>query len=66
MRIRLNGKDREVVAGTTVSRLLDELGLVPGMVVVEHNHEILGRDSYPTVSLAEGDRLEFVHFVGGG
>lgn len=64
--IRLNGKEREVAAGITVSGLLDELGLVPGMVVVERNREILARDRYPMVHLSEGDRLELVHFVGGG
>ena len=64
--INLNGKEREVARNITVSALLDELGLVPGMVVVERNREILSRDSYPTVRLSEGDRLELVHFVGGG
>ena len=66
MRIHLNGKGRDVAAGITVRGLLDELELVPGMVVVERNREILARDSYATVSLSEGDRLELVHFVGGG
>ena len=64
--IRLNGKAREVAADITVSGLLEELGLVPGMVVVERNREILARESYPTVRLTEGDQLELVHFVGGG
>ncbi|MDE0074926.1 MAG: sulfur carrier protein ThiS [Gammaproteobacteria bacterium] len=64
--IRLNGKAREVGADITVSGLLDELGLVPGMVVVERNREILARESYATVRLSEGDQLELVHFVGGG
>ncbi|MDE0358309.1 MAG: sulfur carrier protein ThiS [Gammaproteobacteria bacterium] len=64
--IRLNGKTREVAADITVSGLLDELGLVPGMVVVERNREILARESYATVRLSEGDQLELVHFVGGG
>ena len=64
--IRLNGKAREVAADSTVSGLLDELGLVPGMVVVERNREILARESYAAVRLSEGDQLELVHFVGGG
>jgi thiamine biosynthesis protein ThiS len=66
MTIRLNGKERKVAADITVSALLDELGLVPGMVVVERNREILARDRYSGVRLSEGDRLELVHFVGGG
>lgn len=64
--IRLNGKAREVAADITVAGLLDELGLIPGMVVVERNREILARESYAAVRLSEGDRLELVHFVGGG
>lgn len=64
--IRLNGKTREVAADITVSGLLDELGLIPGMVVVERNREILARESYAAVRLSEGDELELVHFVGGG
>jgi thiazole synthase len=64
--IRLNGKDREVSPGLTVRALLDELELHPGMVVVEHNREILPRDGYGEAAVAEGDQIELVHFVGGG
>ncbi len=66
LRIIVNGKEREVARGTTVAGLLDELGLAPGMVVVEHNRAILERARLGEVPLAEGDRLELVHFVGGG
>lgn len=64
--IVLNGKDREVVEGLTVHALLESLDLHPGMVVVERNLEILPRDRYDDVRVEEGDRLELVHFVGGG
>ena len=66
MRIRLNGKEREVQGGHTVRSLLDELELHPGMVVVELNRDILERDSYADVLVHEGDSIELVHFVGGG
>ncbi len=66
MRIRLNGKDREVHGGHTVRSLLDELELNPGMVVVELNRDILERDRYADVPVREGDTIELVHFVGGG
>ena len=66
VRIRLNGKEREVGHGHTVSSLLDELELHPGMVVVELNRDILARDSYGDVGVSDGDTLELVHFVGGG
>jgi thiamine biosynthesis protein ThiS len=66
MRVRLNGKEREVSRGLTVAGLLAELELHPGMVVVELNREILERDGYAGVPVREGDTLELVHFVGGG
>ena len=53
-----------MAADITVSGLLDELGLVPGMVVVECNREILARESYATVRLSEGDQLELVPLRG--
>jgi thiamine biosynthesis protein ThiS len=66
MRIRLNGREREIDDGHTVGTLLRALELEPGMIVVEHNRDILERDSYGHVPVREGDTLELVHFVGGG
>ncbi|HUF76608.1 MAG TPA: sulfur carrier protein ThiS [Longimicrobiales bacterium] len=66
IQIRLNGKEREVSRGLTVAGLLEELELLPGMVVVELNREILERDGYTDVPVSEGDTIELVHFVGGG
>ena len=66
VRVQLNGKEREVPAGITVRGLLESLDLEPRMVVVERNREILARARYDEVSVGEGDRLELVHFVGGG
>ncbi len=64
--LRVNGQDRRVPAGTTVAGLLASLELVPGMVVVERNREIVDRSRYVEVELEPGDVLELVHFVGGG
>lgn len=66
IRIRLNGKERELEAGHTVTTLLESLELRPGMVVVELNREILERDRYGEAEVADGDSIELVHFVGGG
>lgn len=66
IQVRLNGKDREIDAGQTVHDLLVSLDLRPELIVVERNREILARSQYPDVVVAEGDTLEFVHFVGGG
>ena len=66
IQVRLNGKDRDVEPGQTVHTLLESLELHPGMVVVELNKEILGRDAYGEHQVQEGDTIELVHFVGGG
>ncbi len=64
--VRLNGDDRQVDGGLTVTTLLESLDLHPGMVVVELNREILARDALATTPVREGDSIEIVHFVGGG
>jgi thiamine biosynthesis protein ThiS len=66
IRLRVNGGDRSVPAGQTVRGLIESLNLIPETIVVEHNLEILDRDAYAKIHLREGDRLELVHFVGGG
>ena len=66
IQVRLNGKARDLESGHTVQTLLEELELHPAMVVVELNQEILSRDSYSDFDVNDGDRLELVHFVGGG
>jgi len=62
----VNGGERAVPAGTSAADLLAALSLEPGAVVVERNREILARDALPSTTLEEGDRIELVHFVGGG
>ena len=64
--VTVNGEDHRVSAGETVARLLERLELPAQRVAVEHNRDILPRDRFPEVVLQEGDRLEIVHFVGGG
>lgn len=66
IQVRLNGEEREVPGGLTVRQLLEHLELNPELVVVERNREIVDRDRYGEVPVEEGDRLELVHFVGGG
>ncbi len=66
IKVRLNGKDREIEADLTVMGLLESLELNPHMVVVELNREILSRDVIGDVRVEDGDHVEVVHFVGGG
>jgi thiazole synthase len=64
--ITLNGEPRSIAPGTTIAALATELGLNPAKVAVERNLEIVPRSTLGDVIIAEGDRLEIVHFVGGG
>ncbi|HTN70483.1 MAG TPA: sulfur carrier protein ThiS [Methylomirabilota bacterium] len=66
MKIRINGEEREVTDGLSVTRLLEELQIRPGRVVVELNRDIVSREAHGSTKLNEGDALEIVQFVGGG
>jgi len=66
MRITVNGKDREVADGVTVEVFIETLGLPKSAVAVELNREIVKKFDYSKTVLREGDKLEIVHFVGGG
>lgn len=67
MTITVNGAPRTVDDGTTLADLLAHLDLDPRLIVVEYNRSILReRDQYALLTLAPGDTLELVHFVGGG
>ena len=66
IQVQLNGKDREIAEGLSVTELLRSLDLEPDRIVVELNRRILERASYPETPVSEGDRIELVHFVGGG
>lgn len=66
IRIKLNGTDRSVEEGVTVSGILELCDVRPGGVVVERNRSILDRDSFSQVVLEDGDEIELIRFVGGG
>jgi thiamine biosynthesis protein ThiS len=66
MRLVVNGEERQVEASTTVTQLLALLGLGNTLVAVERNEEIVPRAKHQATTLQEGDRIEVVHFVGGG
>ena len=64
--IHVNGDLRHVTVGLTLAEMLNELGLDPRKVAVERNLEIVPRGTFNEVLVQEADRLEIVHFVGGG
>ena len=64
--VTLNGEPRRLAVPQTLAELLAELGLDPRAVVVELNRRIVRRPELAGTSLADGDSVELVHFVGGG
>jgi sulfur carrier protein len=66
LELTINGRPRSVPEPLTVRDLLLHLELHPETIVVELNREILPRSRYDEVALKADDRLELVHFVGGG
>jgi thiamine biosynthesis protein ThiS len=66
VRVTLNGEARTLRGPATVAGLLAEIGLDIRKVAVERNEAIVPRAAYAATRLASGDRLEIVHFIGGG
>jgi sulfur carrier protein len=66
LQITVNGEQRKIDAGFTADQLLDHLSLPKKRIAIELNSEVLRRELWPTTEISDGDRLEVVHFVGGG
>jgi thiamine biosynthesis protein ThiS len=67
MRLTINGEDRAFESPlSVVADLVSALGLDARKVAVERNLEIVPRSTYAMVALTDGDRIEIVHFIGGG
>lgn len=66
MRLSINGETREIASVENLAALVTAMGLDTRKVAVERNLEIVPRSLYGATMLAEGDRIEIVHFIGGG
>ncbi len=64
--LSVNGELMQVAAGLTLAALIGQLELDTRKVAVERNLEIVPRSTYAATKLEAGDRLEIVHFIGGG
>ncbi|MCE9534924.1 MAG: sulfur carrier protein ThiS [Nitrospirota bacterium] len=65
MQVKINGKPEEISGGTVLD-LLQAKKIEPQMVAVEVNDTVLDRNLLATTSLNEGDRVEFLFYMGGG
>ena len=66
MRIYLNGEGRELSGTPSLAELITELELPATRIAVELNREVVRRNDWSSTMLREDDRIEIVHFVGGG
>ena len=64
--LQINGKRVELEKPTALLAYLEQLGVNPRAVAVEHNGEIIDRAAYEQVTLRDGDQVEIVRMVGGG
>ena len=66
MILTINGENRDFENVTTLSDLISQLGMKADRVAVELNRNLVRRDQWSDTKLSNGDKLEIVHFVGGG
>ncbi len=67
MKLIVNGKEGNLAEGLTISQLLIAQEVkMPEMVSVELNGQILIRSEFESTALNEGDKVEFLYFMGGG
>jgi thiamine biosynthesis protein ThiS len=64
--IQVNGETREVEENTSLPELIASLNLKPEQVAIELNQKVVRRTQWEAIRLQEADKVEIVHFVGGG
>ena len=65
-KIQLNGVPYEINGGTNLNELLNKLKIQKNKVAIEVNGEIIEKNKYPNLILNKDDKVEIVHFIGGG
>ena len=65
-KIQLNGAPYEIKYGTNLYELLNKLKIQKNKVAIEVNGEIVEKNKYPNLILNKNDKVEIVHFIGGG
>jgi thiamine biosynthesis protein ThiS len=64
--IEINGERRDLPQSSTLKELVEHLKLAPERLAIELNRQVVRRADWQITQLNEGDRVEIVHFVGGG
>jgi sulfur carrier protein len=66
MKLIINGEEKQFEGVSSLQSLIDHLGIKGDRVAVELNRDIVSRAKWTETTLHDGDKLEIVHFVGGG
>ena len=66
IKINLNGRPLSVPLGTTVYKVIKKIKAQPKKIAIELNREIINKNNIRKIFLKNKDRLEIVHFIGGG
>ena len=64
--VKVNGEERQIEQGSTLQKLIEELGVGEKVMAAAVNMEIVKKEQWPEHKLQERDRVELLHFVGGG
>ena len=66
MRVFVNGDEKEFGSGISLAELIEHLDLPAPRIAIELNREVVRRSDWGSTMLKDDDRIEIVHFVGGG
>ena len=66
MQVTINGEKRELAETLTIDKLIENLELANQKIAVELNREIVRKKDWETIAVKDADKIEIVHFVGGG
>lgn len=66
LRVFINGEGKEIYGTPSLAELIDQLELPATRIAIELNREVVRRSEWDTTMLKEDDRIEIVHFIGGG
>ena len=66
MKIIVNGEEKDVQDSITVDKLLSQLGIKDKTMAAAIDMQVIKKDDWETREIKEGEKVEFLHFVGGG
>lgn len=66
MKIVVNGEEKEFESGITLAQIIEKLGIAEKVMAAAVNMEVVKKDQWKSYRPKEGDKIELLHFVGGG